>query len=102
MPRRTAPELPQPLGILSVVPRAFAVAVPIDLGPHHRLVMRRADNHAHLVGEHHADGGLTQARRAVKEEVIEHVSAALGGLNHDLQALFHALLADIFRQVSRT
>ena len=52
------------------------------------------DPSAHLLGDDVRQRGLAQAGRAVEEQVVERLVAALGGLDEDLEVVGDRLLAD--------
>src|SRR5690606_23636426 len=49
--RPLLPELINTVTVGGVLPRAFAVAVPLFVGAHHRLMMAGAHHYAHFVGQ---------------------------------------------------
>ena len=59
------------------------------------------DRHAHLVCENLRQRGLAEARRTVKQHVIERFFAGAGGLDRDRQIFFHARLADVIVEALR-
>src|SRR5260221_14553730 len=54
------------------------------------------DGDGKLIGDNLREGGLAEARRAVKQNVIEGFAAGAGGLDGDLDVFLNALLADVF------
>ena len=62
-----APELAQAFGVAGVVPLSLVTTQPVDMGAHHRLVVRGADHHAHLVGE-------TGTKGIVLVEALPHIA----------------------------
>jgi hypothetical protein len=48
------------------------------------------------------EGGLAEAGRAVEEEVVEGLAAAVGGLNGDAEVLFELVLANELGQATGT
>ena len=59
---------------------------------------RGADGGAQLVGHHRGERGLAQARRAREQDVVGHVAARPGRLDHDAERLLHLRLAQIVVQ----
>ena len=57
-----------------------------------------ADIDPHLVGNDAAEGGFTQAGRAVKQNVVQGLAPHFGGLDKDLQVALGLLLPDILPQ----
>src|SRR5690606_9614520 len=57
-----------------------------------------AQAHPQLVGDHVAEGGLAQARRAEDQDVVERLAAVFRGLDVQAHLLAHRLLAEIFGQ----
>ena len=54
------------------------------------------DGDGKLVGNDLREGGLPEAWRAVKQDVVEGFAATAGRLDGDLDIFFNALLADVF------
>src|SRR5690606_30804863 len=52
-----------------------------------------ADIHVHLIGDDVGERGLTQARRPVKEDVVQRLAARLGRLDEDAQIRLQQLLS---------
>src|SRR5690606_21991073 len=57
-----------------------------------------AQAHPQLVGDHVAEGGLAQARRAEDQDVVERLAAVFRGLDVQAHLLAHRLLAEVFGQ----
>ena len=56
---------------------------------------------AHLVGQDVREGGLAEARWAEEQHMVDHLAPLGGGLQGDLEAGLHLLLADIFLEPLR-
>src|SRR5213593_559635 len=57
---------------------------------------------AHFVGDYRCQRGLAEARRTIKQNVVERLAAFSGGLNGNVEIVFNALLSDVLGQDSRT
>ena len=51
------------------------------------------------VGDDVGEGGLAEAGRAGEQDVVEHVAAPAGGLDHEHEAFLDLLLADEFVEI---
>ena len=57
--------------------------------------------HAQLISNNISQSGFAQARRAVKQNVIQSLATCAGRLNKYLHILFHALLPNIIAKPLR-
>jgi hypothetical protein len=55
----------------------------------------------HFDGDDRRQGGLAKPRGAVEENVVERLTSSFRRLDENAQALFHALLADVFGEAAR-
>ena len=60
-----------------------------------------ADMDPHLIGDDAAEGGLAQARRAVKKHMVQGLPPHFRGLDEDGQIFLGLLLADVLREALR-
>ena len=60
-----------------------------------------ANAHPHLARDDVGERGLTQARRAVEEDMVQGLDTLLGGSDGAAQVVLHLLLADVVGEMAR-